>query len=52
MVNPNTIAIILNNLDNYQAKLDTLGAYPQAEFLKDFTKAESAKHLLQVSIMD
>ena len=50
MVNENTIAIILNNLNNYQIKLATLAAYSRKKFLDDFTKVESAKHLLQVSI--
>jgi uncharacterized protein YutE (UPF0331/DUF86 family) len=50
VVNENTIAIILNNLNNYQIKLATLTTYPRKKFLDDFTKVESAKHLLQVSI--
>ncbi len=50
MVNRNTIEAILSNLDNYQAKLSVLANYSQEAFLQDFTKVESAKHLLQVSI--
>ena len=50
MVNPKTVATILNNLRYYQDKLDILAAYSRAAFLEDFTKVESAKHLLQVSI--
>ena len=50
MVNPKTVATILNNLRLYQEKLDILAKYPKAAFLEDFTKVESAKHLLQVSI--
>jgi uncharacterized protein YutE (UPF0331/DUF86 family) len=50
VVNLNTIIAILNNLDDYQAKLAILAAYPTEEFLDDFTKVESAKHLLQISI--
>lgn len=50
MVSPKTLASILNNLRNYQAKLTILAGYPRGEFIQDFTKVESAKHLLQVSI--
>jgi uncharacterized protein YutE (UPF0331/DUF86 family) len=41
---------ILNNLRSYLGKLQILAAVPKQEFLMDFTKVESAKHLLQVSI--
>ena len=50
MVNPKTLTSILNNLRNYQAKLAILARYSGEEFIQDFTKVESAKHLLQVSI--
>lgn len=50
MVNPKTLTSILNNLRNYQAKLVILARYSREEFIQDFTKIESAKHLLQVSI--
>jgi uncharacterized protein YutE (UPF0331/DUF86 family) len=50
VVNPKTVATILNNLRHYQDKLDILADYPRANFLQDFTKVESAKHLLQISI--
>jgi uncharacterized protein YutE (UPF0331/DUF86 family) len=50
MVSPKTVAHILNNLRDCQAKLSILAGYPQEEFSQDFTKIESAKHLLQVSI--
>lgn len=50
MVNPNTIESILNNLEDYLGKLSTLTNYSEELFLDDFTKVESAKHLLQVSI--
>lgn len=50
MVKPKTLTSILNNLRNYQAKLSILADYPREEFIQDFTKVESAKHLLQVSI--
>ena len=50
MVDPNTVASILNNLRNSQDKLSILAQYAQEDFLHDFTKVESAKHLLQVSI--
>ena len=50
MVNPKTLTSILNNLRNYQAKLAILTGFSREEFIQDFTKVESAKHLLQVSI--
>lgn len=50
MVNRNTIEAILNRLEDYQAKLSILASYSREDFLQDFTKVESAKHLLQVSI--
>jgi uncharacterized protein YutE (UPF0331/DUF86 family) len=50
VVNPNTIESILNNLEDYLAKLSILANYSEELFLDDFTKVESAKHLLQVSI--
>jgi uncharacterized protein YutE (UPF0331/DUF86 family) len=50
VVNLNTIEAILARLDSYQTKLTILANYSKEEFLQDFTKIESAKHLLQVSI--
>lgn len=50
MVNPQTITPILNNLRNYKHKLSILAGYSREDFLQDFTKVESAKHLLQVAI--
>lgn len=50
MVKLKTITSILNNLRNYQNKLSILASYAREDFLQDFTKVESAKHLLQVSI--
>lgn len=50
MVDPETLATILNNLRAYLGKLAILAALPQEAFTQDFTKVESAKHLLQVSI--
>jgi uncharacterized protein YutE (UPF0331/DUF86 family) len=50
MENLDTLNGLLNNLRNYQAKLHQLADYRQRSFLSDFTKIESAKHLLQVSI--
>ena len=50
MVNPKTTTSILNNLRSYQNKLSILAGYSREDFLQDFTKVESAKHLLQVSI--
>jgi len=50
MVDPDTLASILGNLQGYLEKLATLAATPEDAFLQDFTNVESAKHLLQVSI--
>lgn len=50
MVDPQVANSILNNLRSYLTKLQILAAVPKQEFLTDFTKVESAKHLLQVSI--
>ncbi|MEZ4869012.1 MAG: DUF86 domain-containing protein [Caldilineaceae bacterium] len=50
MVNIKTVTSILNNLRGYLEKLSILATYEREEFLQDFTKVESAKHLLQVSI--
>jgi len=50
VVDPSTLTPILNNLRNSQDKLSILAQYAQEDFLHDFTKVESAKHLLQVSI--
>jgi uncharacterized protein YutE (UPF0331/DUF86 family) len=50
MVDPDTLASILGNLQGYLEKLATLAAIPEDAFLQDFTNIESAKHLLQVSI--
>lgn len=50
MVKQKTLISILNNLNGYQNKLAILTTYDLEAFLDDFTKVESAKHLLQVSI--
>jgi len=50
VVDPNTVTSILNNLRNSQDKLSILAQYAREDFLQDFTKVESAKHLLQVAI--
>ena len=50
MVKPEKVISILNNLRGYREKLEKLAAFSEGEFLHDFTKIESAKHLLQVSI--
>lgn len=50
MVDPQALASILGNLRAYLKRLHTLAAIPREEFLQDFTKVESAKYLLQVSI--
>lgn len=41
---------MLGNLREYRDKLGRLAKYQEADFLADFTKVESAKHLLQVSV--
>jgi uncharacterized protein YutE (UPF0331/DUF86 family) len=50
MVDPDTLASLLGNLRGFLQKLTTLAAFSEAEFTEDFTKVESAKHLLQVSV--
>jgi len=50
MVDSVTIRTILHNLQDYRQKLSLLAAFSEAEFKKEFTRIESAKHLLQVSI--
>jgi len=50
MVDQATLAGILGNMRGYLEKLLMLRAYAKEEFLADFTKVESTKHLLQVTI--
>lgn len=50
MVKPETVTSIINNLRDFQNKLSILAEYSRDDFSQDFTKVESAKHLLQVSI--
>ena len=50
MVEPGKVISILNNLRGHREKLDKLAEFSEADFLRDFTKVESAKHLLQISI--
>jgi len=50
MVDPEVLASIVGRLRGYLEKLHILAVIPEEEFLQDFTKVESAKHLLQVSI--
>ena len=50
MVDLKTINNILNNLRRFQQKAAILAGFSQDEFLQDFTRVESAKHLLQVSV--
>ena len=50
MVDLDTLASILGNLRECLRKLSILASLPEAEFVADFTKVESAKHLLQVSV--
>lgn len=50
MIKPEKIEGILFNLKGFVEKLNRLAALTQEEFLADFTKVESAKHLFQVSV--
>lgn len=50
MENLTVVTGLLDNLRNYQDKLRQLADYSQVSFIADFTKVESTKHLLQVSI--
>jgi len=50
VVDPDLLASRIGKLRGYLEKLRVLAAIPQQEFLRDFTKVESAKHLLQVSV--
>jgi len=50
VVRPDKVEGILANLKGYMEKLSKLAALRQEEFLADFTKVESAKHLFQVSV--
>ena len=42
MVKPQKVLSILNSLRGYREKLGQLAAIPEAKFLRDFTKVESA----------
>jgi len=50
VVKPEKVEGALVNLKGYAEKLDYLATFPLEEFLADFTKVESAKHLLQVAV--
>ena len=50
VVKPEVVRNLLNRLDETVGKLRKLASFPKEEFLKDFTKLESAKHLLQTAI--
>ncbi len=50
MVRPDKVEGILENLRGYVEKLKHLASLSREEFLSDFTKVESAKHLFQVSV--
>ncbi len=50
MVRPDKVEGKLENLRGYVQKLAHLASLPRKEFLSDFTKIESAKHLFQVSV--
>ena len=50
MVNRKKVEGLLATLNSYIGKLQILSVYSKQAFLSDFTKVESAKHLLQVSV--
>jgi uncharacterized protein YutE (UPF0331/DUF86 family) len=50
VVRPDKVEGILENLRGYVEKLKRLASLSREEFLSDFTKVESAKHLFQVSV--
>jgi len=50
VVRPDKVEGILANLRTYIDKLNKLRAFSRGEFLSDFTKIESAKHLFQVAV--
>ena len=50
MVRPDKVEGVLANLKRYVDKLSQLRTLSREEFLADFTKIESAKHLFQVSV--
>ena len=50
MAKPDKVEGILENLRGYVEKLKHLASLRREEFLSDFTKVESAKHLFQVSV--
>lgn len=50
MVRPDKVEGILSNLKGNVEKLVRLAALSREDFLADFTKVESAKHLFQVSV--
>jgi uncharacterized protein YutE (UPF0331/DUF86 family) len=50
VIRPDKVEGKLENLRGYVQKLTHLAFLPRKEFLSDFTKIESAKHLFQVSV--
>lgn len=50
MVKPGKVLSMLNNLRDSRNKLERLAEFSETDFLADFTRVESAKHLLQVSV--
>ncbi len=50
MVRPDKVEGTLENLRGYVEKLTRLASLERKDFLSDFTKIESAKHLFQVSV--
>jgi uncharacterized protein YutE (UPF0331/DUF86 family) len=50
VVRPDKVEGILENLRGYVEKLKRLASFSREEFLSDFTKLESAKHLFQCSV--
>jgi uncharacterized protein YutE (UPF0331/DUF86 family) len=50
MVRVDKVENSLSNLKGYVEKLNHLATLSREEFLSDFTKIESAKHLFQISV--
>lgn len=50
MVNVPKLERLFKHLQDYVSKLKTLSEYPEKDFTGDFTRLNSAKYLLQISI--
>lgn len=50
MVDPEKVTGLIENLRKYVLQLEELRNFPREEFLKDFSKINSAKYLFQIAI--